>query len=89
MNESMSRPTSSPFAGKCSFPVKTMLTDEMEEDLKRFAQLHGYPSVSDCLRELIAVALYGRDTLSNVHRDRINALSKNMAETGQELLPRR
>jgi hypothetical protein len=78
------RPTSSALAGKCTVPVKTLVTDEVDDDLRRFAARHGYPSVSDCLRELIVVALYGSDYIASLHKNRIKALAQNMAGIGTE-----
>lgn len=76
-----SRPTTSGF-GKCTAPLKALVTDECKEDFARRARLLGYPSDSDCLRELIVIFTYGRDHLAKVHTDRIDAVARNMAEIG-------
>lgn len=76
-----SRPTSAAFAGKQSCTVKTMVSDEVADDFNRFARERGYSSTSDCLREILLVAVYGQDFLANLHRDRIASLVRNAAET--------
>ena len=59
-----------------------MVTERVDEDLKAFAKKHGYTSPSDCLHELILIALYGADTLANLHRERIDALIHRRTDTG-------
>jgi hypothetical protein len=83
-----SRPTSMPTVEKNSVTVKTLITDSMDDDLRKFAREHGFSATSDCLRELIRVALYGRAHVLSLHEQRINALARNLAESrtdsGQE-----
>jgi len=55
------RPTTAAMAGKQTATLKTMVADEVKEDFARFARLRGYPSDSDCLRELVLTAVYGPD----------------------------
>lgn len=75
-----SRPTSSPLAGKFDVCTKVMLNDEMSDALRIASREHGFLSVSDCLREVIAVFLYGEDQLIDLHASRIKTLAKNMAK---------
>lgn len=73
----LSRPTSAAFAGKQTATLKCNVTDEVSEEFGRFARERGYASTSDCLRELVIVALYGAETLTDLHRQRIKALVRN------------
>lgn len=73
------RPTSSAFAGKFDVPVKVLLNDELSDELRVFARENGYGSVSDCLRELVIVAVRGEDFLLSLHADRISQLARNVA----------
>lgn len=68
------RPTSSAMVGKQTATLKTMVTDEVAEDFAKFARLRGYPSHSDCLRELVLTAMYGPDHVADVHAQRIRSL---------------
>jgi hypothetical protein len=68
-----------PTAEKNTVTLKTCVTDTMDDDLRRFAREHGFSSTSDCLRELLRVALYGEDHVVNLHRERIRALARNLA----------
>lgn len=68
------RPTSSVMTGKQTAVLKTMVTDEVAEEFARFARLRGYPSHSDCLRELVLTAMYGADHVADLHRQRIVSL---------------
>lgn len=74
-----SRPTSSPLHGKFDVCVKVMLNDEMSDALRAASREHGFGSVSDCLREVIAVFLFGEERLIDLHASRIKTLAKNMA----------
>lgn len=78
----MSRPTSSALAGKNTCTVKTQVPDEVAEELQRFAKSRGYGSVSDCMREILLVTLYGPDYLASLHAERIRSLVRNESETG-------
>lgn len=77
-----SRPTSAAMAGKQTSVVKTMVTDEVAEDLNRFARLRGYASQSDCVREILLTALYGADHVADLHRRRIVSLFGDRPEIG-------
>lgn len=68
------RPTSSVFAGKQTATLKTMVTDELREDFERYARVRGYGSASDCLRELVLVAVHGPQLLADLHKKRIDSL---------------
>lgn len=68
--------------GKQSVTVKTMVADEVADDLQRFARERGYGSVSDCVRELILVSLYGTEYLADLHRQRIASLVQHRDTTG-------
>jgi hypothetical protein len=72
-----SRRVSSPLAGKCDVPAKTMLTEETAYQLSVYARLHGYKSTADCLREMVEVMLYGPEHVVSLHRERIDALAQN------------
>ena len=74
-----SRPTSAALAGKFDVVVKTLLNDELADELRVFAREHGYGSVSDCLRELCIVAMRGEEYLTSLHAERISLLARNVA----------
>lgn len=74
-----SRPTSAALAGKFDVVVKTLLNDELSDELRVFARDNGYGSVSDCLRELVIVAIRGEDYLTSLHAERIRSLARNVA----------
>lgn len=61
-----------------------MVTDEVAEDFARFTRERGYPSQSDCLRELLLTALYGPDHVADVHAQRIRSLFGHRAGIGTE-----
>lgn len=79
----MSRATSDPFHGKRTAVVKAAVSEALKEDFTAFWKARGFSSESDCVNELIAVALYGVDTLANVHRQRIESLFQKAASFGQ------
>lgn len=83
----LSRPTSSPSAEKNTVTVKACISDSMDDDLRRFTREHGYVSTSDCIRELLRLALYGPDHVLDLHRARIESLARNLvnrpAESGK------
>ena len=78
------RGASSPIHGKRDIPVKTLLTDEVSEDLRRFAVQNGYTSLGDCLRDLIEVTLYGHQHLVSVRQQQLSALARNRTEMGTQ-----
>ena len=77
----LSRPTSSALLGKQTAVLKTLVTDEVRDDFERFARSRGYGSSSDCLRELVLIALFGPTYLTDLHRKRIESLVPNGSET--------
>lgn len=78
---SFSRPTTSGF-GKCTETLKCLVPDETKTDFARVARERGYPSDSDCLRELVMAFTYGPEHLRRLHANRIDALAKSMAGIG-------
>lgn len=76
------RPTSSAMNGKQTATLKTMVSDEVAEDFARFARQRGYPSQSDCLRELVMTAVYGPEHVANLHRERIVSLFGDRSAIG-------
>lgn len=76
------RPTSSAMSGKQTATLKTMVADEVAEDFARFARQRGYPSQSDCLRELVLTAIYGPEHVANLHRERIVSLFGDRSAIG-------
>ena len=78
----LSRPTSCALGGKQTETLKTTVSVEVREDFERFARARGYQSSSDCLRELLLVAMYGTEFLANLHRERIASLVQNRPDTG-------
>lgn len=78
----LSRPTSSALGGKQTETLKTSVSVEVREDFERFARGRGYQSSSDCLRELVLVAMHGPDFLANLHRERIASLVLNSPGIG-------
>lgn len=77
---SPSRPTSAALNGKFDVVVKTLLDDETADALRVFARRNGYGSVSDCLREMVMVHVFGEDFLISLHADRIAQLARNVAK---------
>lgn len=80
----LSRPTRASLGEKQTVVVKTMVSDDVDDALKRFARDRGYGSVSDCVRELILVALYGEDFIASLHRERLASLYRKGTGTEQE-----
>ena len=78
----LSRPTSSALGGKQTETLKTSVSVEVREDFEKFARGRGYQSSSDCLRELVLVAMHGAEFLTDLHRERIASLVRNRTETG-------
>lgn len=78
-----SRPTTAGF-GKCSERLSTLVPEEIKEEFERRARALGYPSSSDCLRELLIVWLRGADMLKKVHADRIAQVARNLSAIGSE-----
>jgi hypothetical protein len=78
----LSRPTASALSGKQTVVLKTMVSDEVADAFTRFAKERGYATVSDCMRELLLVAVYGPDYLTDLHRQRIASLVRNQANAG-------
>lgn len=73
-----SRPTGMPSTEKNSVTVKACITDTMDDDLRKFARENGFGSTSDCIREVLRLALYGPDHVLDLHRARIEALARNL-----------
>lgn len=69
-------------SGKQTATLKTMVADEVAEDFARFARQRGYPSQSDCLRELVLTAIYGPEHVANLHRERIVSLFGDRSAIG-------
>ena len=84
MDDLLSRPTSTALMGKQTSVLKTSVTDEVRDDFERFARARGYASSSDCLRELVLVAVHGPHFLADLHRRRIESLVPSTSETGTE-----
>ncbi len=74
-----SRPTSAALTGKFDVVNKVLLNDELSDELRAWARENGYPSVSDCLREMVIVMLRGEDYLASLHSQRIASLARNLA----------
>lgn len=85
----LARPTSAAFGGKQTATLKCNVTDEVSDEFNKFARERGYASTSDCLRELVIVALYGAETLTDLRRQRISALVRNWpdAKVGEGVSP--
>lgn len=83
-SERLSRPTSAAMSGKQTCSLKTLVSDEVAEDFGKFARLRGYGSASDCLRELVLIAVYGADYVANLHSERIRSLVPNRDAIGTE-----
>ena len=81
-----SRPTSTVLGGKQSATLKTSVSDEVHERFQAYARERGYQSDSDCLRELVLVALFGVEALADLHRRRIESLAQHKATTGPEVI---
>lgn len=76
------RPTSSAAMGKQTVVLKTLVSDEFDEQFRRFARERGYGSTSDCLREIAICAVLGSDYLADLHRSRIESLGRNLSKIG-------
>ena len=76
------RPTTAAMTGKQTAVLKTMVADEVAEDFARFARQRGYPSQSDCLRELVLTAIYGAEHVADLHRQRITSLFGDRSAIG-------
>lgn len=68
--------------GKCTEPVKTHVTFDFKDKLVRFWRERGYQSESDFVREALIVVVEGPKFLTDLHRDRIEALARNLSEIG-------
>lgn len=79
-----SRGASSPLAGKRTVLAKTVLTDQVADDMRRRALELGYTTVSDFLRDLIEVDLYGPEHLASLRRQQLDALAHNRTRAGPE-----
>ena len=75
-----SRPTSAPVYEKNTVTKKTTISDQMDDDFRRFVRENGYASDADCLREVLRVLLYGKEHVVNLHRQRIESLAQNVAQ---------
>jgi Arc/MetJ-type ribon-helix-helix transcriptional regulator len=73
-----SRPTTSPFHEKNDIAVKAMVSERVNDDLRKFARDNGFTSQSDLIREALKLVLYGEQHVLNMHRARIEALAKNL-----------
>ena len=78
---SASRPTSSPF-GKSTERITGMVPPEIKEAFAQKARLLGYPSESDCARELFIIFSIGAESLAKIHADRIAAVAHNLRGIG-------
>lgn len=76
----LARPTSSPVYEKNTVTKKTTISDQMDDDFRRFVRENGYASDADCLREVLRVLLYGKDHVVNLHRQRIESLAQNVVQ---------
>ena len=74
-------------SGKQTVSLKTTVTDEVSEEFVRFCRERGYSSSSDCLRELVLVAIFGADALANLHRERIDSLTHSGDKFGTGVNP--
>jgi len=73
--------------GPQTAPLKTTVADEVADDFRRFCRERGYGSTSDCLRELVLVAVYGVETLADLHRERIASLHQKQNSSGPSTGP--
>ena len=63
------------FSAKQTFVLKTNVDDDTGEEFVRWCRENGYSAVSECLRDLVLVAMHGSDALVDLHRSRIDALT--------------
>lgn len=83
-----SRPTSSAYGcAKQDVTVKTSVTDQFKDELTRFWKAQGYASESDFVREALIGTVHGPKYLTDLHRQRIEALVRNSDRTGQGAHP--
>ena len=81
---SFARPTSSALLGKQTATLKTSTTDEFADLFSRWARERGFGSSSDCMREVLYIAVLGPDWLIDLHRQRIASLSQNLSGIGAQ-----
>lgn len=78
----LSRPTSMPINGKQTATVKTLVSDDFKDTLTQFWKKRGYGSESDFVRELLIVTVHGPQYLTDLHRQRIEALVRSVDGIG-------
>lgn len=66
----MARPRSSSTLGKLTAEVKARVDDDTKDELDRLACEAGM-GVSEFLRELVMIRVYGRDHVARLHRARL------------------
>lgn len=74
----LSRVRGNPLAGKRTASVSARVPDEFKQELHDFWRALGYSSESDFIFELLIVAVRGPDGLTNLHRQRISSLVRNV-----------
>lgn len=75
------RPTTSGW-GKCNRRVSALVNDEIADELGRWWRERGYGSESDAIREILVIALRGKEALKKMHVDRIESAAQHMAGIG-------
>lgn len=78
-----SRGTSSPLLGKRDVLLKTALTEEVAQAFREHAAGLGYLSISDALRDLIEVTLYGPEHLASLRQQQLGQWVGNRPGIGQ------
>lgn len=58
--------------------LKACVTADEKDEFARFARMHGYRSTSDCLRDLVLIATHGVEGVTNLHRERLAAIGRNL-----------
>ncbi|RQZ17255.1 ribbon-helix-helix protein, CopG family [Burkholderia sp. Bp9031] len=82
IGEGMARPRSSSTIGKLTVDIKTRVDDDTRDELDRLAGDAGL-NLSEFLRELIMVRVYGRDHVVRLHRARLAMVAGIGPEEGE------
>ncbi|MEZ7524034.1 ribbon-helix-helix protein, CopG family [Burkholderia vietnamiensis] len=82
IGDGMARPRSSSALGKLTADIKTRVDDDTRDELDRLACEAGM-GLSEFLRELVMVRVYGRDHVVRLHRTRLAMVAGIGPEEGE------
>lgn len=78
----MARPRSSSTLGKLTAEVKARVDDDTKDELDRLAFEAGM-GVSEFLRELVMIRVYGQDHVARLHRARLAMVAGTRHNEGE------